>query len=132
MPWSFPFWQVLRFATLALMAGNGALLSTRPTSPSAPWPSSNCWRRPAPHLACSAPCWSVTRRVGEATERLITDPRLSAVTLTGSERAGAAVGAAAGRAHEKCVLELGGSDPFIVLADADLSNVADQIGRAHV
>ena len=91
----------------------------------------HCWRRPAPHLACSAPCWSVTRRVGEATERLSTDPRLSAVTLTGTKRAGAAVGAAAGRAHEKCVLELGGSDPFIVLADADLSNVADQAARAR-
>ena len=131
MPWNFPFWQVLRFAAPALMAGNAALLKHSPNVP-------QCALAIEQLLAAAGVPAGLFRTlligdgsVGEATERLVTDPRLSAVTLTGSERAGAAVGAAAGRALKKCVLELGGSDPFIVLADADLPSVAEQAVRAR-
>jgi succinate-semialdehyde dehydrogenase / glutarate-semialdehyde dehydrogenase len=131
MPWNFPFWQVLRFAAPALMAGNGALLKHAPNVP-------QCALAIEQLLAAAGAPPGLFRTllvgeasVGEATERLLADPRLRAVTLTGSERAGAAVGAAAGRALKKCVLELGGSDPFIVLADADLPHVAEQAARAR-
>jgi succinate-semialdehyde dehydrogenase/glutarate-semialdehyde dehydrogenase len=131
MPWNFPFWQVLRFAAPALMAGNAALLKHSPNVPRCALAIERLL------VAAGAPAGLFRTllvsdaSVGQATERLIADPRLSAVTLTGSERAGAAVGAAAGRALKKCVLELGGSDPFIVLADADLSDVAEQAARAR-
>jgi succinate-semialdehyde dehydrogenase/glutarate-semialdehyde dehydrogenase len=131
MPWNFPFWQVLRFAAPALMAGNGALLKHSPNVP-------RCALAIEQLLAAAGAPAGLFRAllvgeasVGVATERLIADPRVRAVTLTGSERAGAAVGAAAGRALKKCVLELGGSDPFIVLADADLPAVAEQAARAR-
>jgi succinate-semialdehyde dehydrogenase/glutarate-semialdehyde dehydrogenase len=131
MPWNFPFWQVLRFAAPALMAGNGALLKHAPNVP-------QCALAIEQLLAAAGAPPGLFRTllvgeasVGEATGRLLADPRLRAVTLTGSERAGAAVGAAAGRALKKCVLELGGSDPFIVLADADLPHVAEQAARAR-
>jgi succinate-semialdehyde dehydrogenase/glutarate-semialdehyde dehydrogenase len=120
MPWNYPFWQALRFAVPALLAGNAAVLKHAPNV-------SGC------ALALQQLCTDAgfpdglfgTLLAGEAAtprvvEELIADPRIRAVTLTGSERAGAAVAAAAGRALKKCVLELGGSDPFIVLADADV------------
>ncbi len=116
MPWNFPFWQVFRFAAPALMAGNVALLKHAPNVP-----------------RCAEAIAALFREVGfpagflqnltidtDATGRLIDDPRVRAVTLTGSGRAGRAVAARAGAALKKAVLELGGSDAFIVLADADL------------
>jgi succinate-semialdehyde dehydrogenase/glutarate-semialdehyde dehydrogenase len=131
MPWNFPFWQVLRFAAPALMAGNGALLKHSPTVPQCALALEELVARAGAPSGLFRTLLVGDASVGEATERLIADARLSAVTLTGSERAGVAVGAAAGRALKKCVLELGGSDPFIVLADADLANVAEQAARAR-
>jgi succinate-semialdehyde dehydrogenase / glutarate-semialdehyde dehydrogenase len=131
MPWNFPYWQVLRFAAPALMAGNGALLKHSPNVPRCALATEE--------LFASAGCPDGLFRtllvgdasVSDATGRLLDDPRVAAVTLTGSERAGAAVGATAGRALKKCVLELGGSDPFVVLADADLGLAAQAAARAR-
>jgi acyl-CoA reductase-like NAD-dependent aldehyde dehydrogenase len=120
MPWNFPFWQVFRYAAPALMAGNTTLL------------------KPAPNtFGCGVAIETAFREAGfpdgifqtlitdvDAIERLLTDDRIGMVTLTGSERAGAAVAAQAGWHIKKAVLELGGSDPLIVLADADLDKAA--------
>ena len=127
MPWNFPYWQVFRFAAPAIMAGNTALLKHAPNVPQ-----------------CALAIERLFREVGfppgtlrtlflsnEATERLIGDDRVRAVTLTGSERAGKAVGAAAGHALKKTVLELGGSDPFIVLEDADLESAVQTAVRSR-
>lgn len=123
MPWNFPWWQVARFAAPALLSGNAALLKHSPNVTGcaldveqvfadAGLPK-NLFRT----LLVSEPA------VPEVTSALIADPRIAAVSLTGSERAGSAVGAAAGRAIKPSLLELGGSDPFIVLDDANLDTV---------
>ncbi|MGH7737711.1 MAG: NAD-dependent succinate-semialdehyde dehydrogenase [Candidatus Tyrphobacter sp.] len=121
MPWNFPYWQTFRAGIPALLAGNVILLK---------------------HAAPTTRCGIVTEEIfagafdggpilqtllvsDEEADDLIADPRVACVTLTGSERAGVAVAAAAGRALKKCVLELGGSDAFIVLRDADLAKAVE-------
>lgn len=128
MPWNFPFWQLFRVAAPALLLGNPVVLKHAENVP-----------------GCARMIESLAREAGapegalttllvprERTESIIKDPRIAAVTLTGSERAGSAVAAIAGAQLKPLVLELGGSDPFVVLADADLSQAVDSAVRARM
>lgn len=128
MPWNFPFWQVFRAAAPALMAGNTVLL-----------------KHSANVCGCALAIEEVFTRAGvpkgllrtiiaetDAVPALIADPRIRAVSLTGSTAAGKAVGALAGAALKPCIFELGGSDPYIVLADADLAHAARTCATARL
>ena len=120
MPWNFPFWQVVRFAAPALMAGNVGLLKHASNVPQCALALEKIF-----HDAGLPPAAFRTLLIGaDLVEKLVQDDRVRAVTLTGSEPAGAAVAAVAGAHIKKTVLELGGSDAFIVLADADLEAAA--------
>ncbi len=127
MPWNFPYWQVFRFAAPALMAGNTTVLKH----------ASNVSRCALEIERIIQECGlpqGVLRTVlvpGAETGALIADPRIAAVTLTGSDTAGEAVASASGRVLKKNVLELGGSDAFIVLEDADLDAAAKMAVRAR-
>ena len=119
MPWNFPYWQVFRFAAPALMAGNTSVLKH----------ASNVSRvaLEIERIFQEVGLRGVLRTVlvpGSETRKLIEDPRIAAVTLTGSEAAGVEVAASSGHVLKKTVLELGGSDAFIVLDDADLDEAA--------
>ncbi|WP_460867408.1 NAD-dependent succinate-semialdehyde dehydrogenase [Rhodococcus aerolatus] len=123
MPWNFPFWQVFRFAAPALMAGNASVLKHSPNVTGTALAIESVLTDAGLPADVFRALVVVEPDVPGAVERLIADDRVAAVTLTGSNRAGEQVAAAAGRATKKTVLELGGSDPFVVLADADLDDV---------
>ncbi|MGD0541995.1 MAG: NAD-dependent succinate-semialdehyde dehydrogenase [Tepidisphaeraceae bacterium] len=128
MPWNFPLWQVIRFAAPALMAGNVAVLKHAPNVPGCALAIERAFAEAGfPAGAFSALLISDN----PAAQRLVDNPILRAVTLTGSERAGAAVAAAAGGRLKKTVMELGGSDAFIVLADADVEQAAAKAAEAR-
>ena len=131
MPWNFPLWQVLRVAAPALMAGNAALLKHSPNTTGCALAVQRVLTEAGAPEGLFAALVVAEPDVPTVTRRLIEDPRIGAVTITGSERAGRAVGAAAGDAIKKSVLELGGSDPFVVLADADLPRVAAMATRGR-
>ncbi len=116
MPWNFPFWQVLRFAAPALMAGNAGLLKHAGNVPGCALALEDVFRSAGfpEHL------FRALLIPGRKVPALIRHPLVRAVTLTGSTAAGRSVGRAAGQALKKAVLELGGSDPYLVLADAEL------------
>ncbi len=116
MPWNFPLWQALRAAVPILMGGNGFLLKPAPNVMRCSLMLQQAWEQAGPPEGLFA----VINADNDTVARIIGDRRISGVTLTGSPRAGAAIAALAGRALKRSVLELGGSDPFIVLADADL------------
>lgn len=116
MPWNFPVWQVFRFLAPALMAGNVAVLKHATNVPQCADAIADVLRE----AGMPAGVFAVLHIDSEQTAGVIGDPRVKAVTLTGSERAGRSVAATAGKHLKKCVMELGGSDPFVVLEDADL------------
>ncbi len=128
MPWNFPFWQVFRFAAPAVMAGNTGVLKHASNVPG------SALAIEALFLSAGFPrgVFQTLLIRNSQVDALIDDPRIRAVTLTGSTNAGRAVGARAGRALKKCVLELGGSDPFVVLDDADVEAAALTAARARV
>lgn len=128
MPWNFPFWQLFRFAAPALMAGNVGLLKHAANVPGCALAIEEVFRDAGfPDGAMTALLLSA-----EDALALIRRPEIRAVTLTGSERAGREIAAEAGRQLKKTVLELGGSDPFLVLADADPVAVAREAAQARI
>jgi len=128
MPWNFPLWQVVRAAAPALMAGNVLLLKHASNVPGCAAALERVWT----DAGSPEGVFQNLRLSAAAAEELVDHPGVQAVTLTGSEAAGMALGARAGRALKKTVLELGGSDAFLVLSDADPMEAATQAAAARI
>jgi len=120
MPWNYPYWQVFRAAAPALMAGNAVVLKHAENTTRCALEMERIFRE----AGAPPDLFATILYSNDDTDALIADDRIAAVTLTGSERAGRAVGGAAGAALKPSVLELGGSDAFVVRADADLDATA--------
>ncbi len=128
MPWNFPFWQVFRFAAPALVAGNAGILKHAPNVPRCALDIEDIFTR----AGFPDGLFRTVFLSNAAAGGLIADERVRAVTLTGSDRAGSQVAEQAGSNLKKTVLELGGSDPFIVLEDADLDRAATTAADARL
>jgi succinate-semialdehyde dehydrogenase / glutarate-semialdehyde dehydrogenase len=128
MPWNFPIWQALRAAIPALAAGNVFLLKHAPNVPGCAIAIEKAFVEAGFPQGVFR---SILTPDNAVAQRIASHPAIAAVTLTGSERAGSAVAAEAGKGLKKTVMELGGSDPFIVLADADISAVTKSAVEAR-
>ena len=127
MPWNFPYWQAVRALAPALAAGNVVMLKHASNVPQC----ARAIERLCVAAGAGGGVFTTLLITGARAGALIDDPRMAAVTLTGSEAAGRDVGARAGRAIKPCVLELGGSDPFVVLESADIELAATTAARAR-
>src|ERR1700719_4139325 len=128
MPWNFPFWQVLRFAAPALMAGNVGLLKHASIVPQSALLIEDLFRRAGFPDGAFQTLLIGSREV----DKILGDPRVMAASLTGSEQAGIEVGIGAAKRIKKVVLELGGSDPFIVMPSANLETARSMAGEARI
>jgi len=127
MPWNFPFWQVMRGLVPIILGGNTYLLKHAPNIMGCAYQLGEAWEK----AGLPAGVFEIINVTPDLVSTAIKDNRVAAVTVTGSVQAGAAIASQAGAALKKCVLELGGSDPFIVLADADIDEAvkAATVGR---